>query len=582
MHLFQASKPWFFTTDLTFSSLNITKTLHVEGIQLGRSFWKVRNMNINITSCSLPHVSIEVIGPAMSELNDTLSGNETQVNEGEINDKEKSNHINIRESNIGQLIVKGRHQIVISRCSFYTWKKIRFDFIIMAEDSSILIEYSSFTEFKVPRLLFAIDKAQNVTLRNANFTNNEHPKQLITIGSKEVQVLNVNFEDNFCVSTDERCILLYMTADLVRIENSTFISNIEIPGGIVATYSSDTIDVHGNTFVNNTVISSKIYSSRILSMAGTRHEVDVTNNSFLLNRGCILGIMDTLNHRFSSNLLYENSVLASTLIVYWNTVDVIFVSNNITMNKAVQDKAGHSALIMLFGPDAHQFKSSTLVSDTLFQGNSFGRILMSTHTIIHIRNTMILSNVNTLACFWLQRNSKLFIEGTSVILNRGNILLVMDHSEATLESTLFTQTQLLDSSLPASDPKLKIIEGSVLEIDNCTFWANAGNLINIDNKAILQINNTYLYHNKGQYIIFSNNSTVQFFTVDFHGNKASEKGIITVKNSHLLCDATMLMHNTPEQGLIMSTTSNIFIINCNLRVHLRMGQVMILWTCFQI
>ncbi len=212
---------------------------------------------------NLPRVSIEVIGPGTSFDNKT----QTQENNKEIIGQEKINHIEIIESNVGQVAVEGRHDIVISRCRFYEWKGWRYGFIIMALDSNLLIEDTSFTGFSIPVVLILVDKSRNFTIENTNFTRIQHHTYLIIVESKHVQLQSVNFYENFCVSLDNMCKIIGITADWISIENSAFVSNFEIPGQIVSTFSSNTVLVRGNIFINNSIISkSKLSGSRILSM----------------------------------------------------------------------------------------------------------------------------------------------------------------------------------------------------------------------------------------------------------------------------------------------------------------------------
>ncbi len=535
-------------------------------------------MHMNITRSSLPHVNIKVIGPAVSELdvNDIMHQNETQMNDNKINDQEEPNHIAIVESNLGQLQASGRHDIVISRCSFFMWKNFSFAFIIMTKDSNILIKDSSFTGFILPfsSSLIAIENAQNVTIQNSNFRNNQHSYQLSAISGKEILLHSVNFDDNFVLRSDVNCLLLcILSADFTSIENSAFISNIHIAGGIIATQDSNTINVHGNIFVNNSVISSQIqHPLPILYMNETRHTVEINNNSFILNKGSILGIMETPNHRFSNNLLHDNHAFSLPLIFYINAADVVFASNNITNNKAVQDiiRIYASGLIMFHvrGPVGNQFTHRIHVIDTWFQGNNFGRILMSKYSIIRVSNSMILSNVNTMTCFWLEGNARILIEHTSIESNSGSILTAMEHSQVLIKSIKFIENKQLDYMLPRTEPKFKIKDGSTITILNSAFSNNVGNLISILNQATLQIYNTSVYHNKGQYVISSQrNSKVLLSTSAFHGNKASEYGIIIVADSHLYCEVTTFVHNSAQQVLIRSISSEVIIINCNLTAN---------------
>ncbi len=295
--------------------------------------------------------------------------------------------------------------------------------------------------------------------------------------------------------------------------------------------------------------------------------MEITRNSFVLNKGCILDIAGARDHSFSANLVHSNFVF-NALIQYTNTTDVIFASNNLTKNRSFQKLTEYSVMIASSCSGASNcLKSDIRINGSSFKGNEFGGIVMITHASAYISNAIIHSNNIFLACFWTAGKSKLHIEKTFFILNRGNILKANDHSVVTIASSSVTQTQQLDPTLPSSESKIEIAQGSTLQIDYCTFKNNSGNLIHMENLALLKVDNTNFYYNKGQYVIFSDNSTVHLRALNFHGNHASEKGTITVRYSHLSCEATQFRRNYHSHGLITSVNSNVFVINCNITLN---------------
>ena len=524
--------------------------LVLDEIKLGKSLWKVKNLHIHIKGSLAPFLFLEVssLYTTLPNANVVCPENATCLKSEEMANDFIS--ITIEGSSLGRLIAFERHEIVISRCTFYGEQNSQRNVILSIAHSNLIVNNTSFPGFHTNTSLIMVQNGGNVTFQNTNFIGNEYTKvSLVSVSMTDyVHFENVTFDDNLGVSSFGKTIRRFMVclnANFVKVANSAFISNTVIPGVILRVIYSNLLSIQGTSFINNS-------ANVTTAMAFINDTVHVSNNSYISNRANIIEIAHSQQHYFCGNILHKNiafqrlilyqfiknvqessnsyiSNMGYPFIIYQFIKMATFSTNNYTDNKAQEDH-GRMGLLIL------QNYLHITIFGCQFYNNSF-------KVLIHNGN----DNSTLMA--------KLHVLNVNFVFNRGILVDTVGKFKAKVVGSLINQN--MQQSGGHGQELLIYIHRSILDIEHCSFFNNSGGLINVDH-AVLNVRSTLYHSNEGTNMILSRYSNVSIQVTNYTGNS----GYFLIISSWMALDSIIFQHHYNDAGVVFSLNSEVFIVNC--------------------